>query len=368
MRIWKQDPAIHQLGTRTVYIPGPVDNGPSDAQIRIEAEAHVERDAEGDFLVDDPVTPEFDSVHTFAVVRKVLTMYERSLGRTLGWQWTDDAHGEPLRVHPRAGVAANAFYSRFERALKFFHFTRRALDETEQVFTCRSLDIVSHECGHAILDSLKPGWLNASGAQTGGLHESFGDLTAIATILSQLDLVEFIVAETKADLHRRNILAEIGEEFGLGLGRGTALRNADNDLTLSQVSNQVHSISRVFTGGVYDVLADLFASRRDPSRRNDAAVLYEVGRDLSGLLVRAVIAAPDRNAIFADVADEMIRLARDEGADDLAGFIRRNFELREVLNPPPEVVDLGRLSGDRVGCCATMQRPEYQGEGSCGNA
>ena len=56
---------------------------------------------------------------------------------------------------------------------------------SERVFTCRSFDIVSHETGHAVLDGLRPNWLLASAPpQTGGLHESFGDLTAIFLALS----------------------------------------------------------------------------------------------------------------------------------------------------------------------------------------
>lgn len=360
MRIWKQDPAIHQLGTRTVYVHGDVQDGPSDAQIEIETKAPVSRDREGDFLVEDPTTPEFDSVHTYGVVRQVLTVYQRILGEKLPWQWNDDQDTEPLHVFPRAGVTPNAFYSRSERALKFFHFTRMTLHESEQVFTCRSLDIVSHECGHAILDSLQPGWLTSVHPQTGGLHESFGDLTAIFAILSQFDLVEFIVAQTKADLHQKNILADIGEEFGAGIGRGTALRNADNDLKLSQVTNQVHSISRVFTGGVYDVIADLFASRRNPRRKDDAEELYDTGRYVAGLVVRAFMSSPDANATFAQAANEMIRLAEKDGEDAVAQFIKKHFELREVLVPPPQVAAFAQLPGNRTGCCGTMQRPEYQ--------
>ena len=56
----------------------------------------------------------------------------------------------------------------------------------------------------------------------------------------------------------------MAEEFGLALGRPNGLRNADNDLKLSQVSTEVHAISQVFTGGVFDVLADIFAFTRKP--------------------------------------------------------------------------------------------------------
>jgi hypothetical protein len=81
-----------------------------------------------------------------------------------------------------------------------------------------------------VLDALQPGWLGlANPPQTGGLHESFGDLTAIFLALSQLDQVEAVIAQTKANLHDNTFLSDLAEEFGLALGRPNGLRNADND-------------------------------------------------------------------------------------------------------------------------------------------
>ena len=151
--------------------------------------------------------------------------------------------------------------------------------------------------------SIKPDWFSVNTpAQTGGLHESFGDITSILTILSQLDLVEYIVAQTKSDLHRRNILAALAEEFGNAFGMPEGLRNADNDLKLSQVSNEVHDISKVFTGAVYDILADIFTANRNPRLRDDAITLYETGQYMAGLIIRAIEKAPANNAIYVDVA------------------------------------------------------------------
>ena len=144
-----------------------------------------------------------------------------------------------------------------------------------RVFTCRSLDIVAHETGHAILDGLKPHWLDvASPPQTGGLHESFGDLTAIFLALSQLDQVEAIIAQTKANLHDKTFLSDLAEQFGLALGRPNGLRNADNDLKLSQAGTEVHAISQVFTGAIYDILADIFRSNARP--RNVTTLLRSI--------------------------------------------------------------------------------------------
>lgn len=360
MRIWKQDPSVGRLGTRTVYVHGTVDVGPRDSQIEMRVDPPVAPSTNGDFLIDPSSHAAFDAVHTFAVVRETLTMYQRVLKRKLHWQWNSGNSDRPIQVHSHAGETPNAYYSRGQRALKFFYFTPAGQPpDTPQIYTCRSFDIVTHETGHAILDSLKPDWIISRNAQTGGLHESFGDLTAIFAVLSQFDLVEFIVAETKSDLHKKTILAELAEEFGAGLGRTSGLRNADNNLKLSDVTNEVHDISKVFTGGVYDVLADLFTAWRAPRYRDDTEVLYAAGKYLAGLTVRAIMDAPASEATFADVAGNMITLAEEDNNADCASFVRKHFAFREVLQTEL-IFRLLELPGDRCGCCGTMQHPEYR--------
>jgi hypothetical protein len=368
MRIWKQDPSVSDIAIRDVYVHTRINAGPSDSQIKMTGLSTVNADANGDFLFDSSSEDAFDAVHTYTVVRQVLTMYQRTLGDKMKWQWNRGSNTDPVSVFPHAGETANAFYSRRDRALKFFFFRPPGSDLNEpMVFTCRSLDIVSHEVGHAILDALQPGWLSFfSPPQTGGLHESFGDLTSIFLVLSQLDQVEFIIAQTKADLHLKNILASVAEQFGTALGRPAGLRNADNNLKLSQVSSEVHDISKVFTGAVYDVMADAFTASRNPRKRDDAEVLYEVGRKIAGLTIRAFKAAPTANATYADVAKEMIKIAQGSPSKypNYDTFIQNQFELREVLGPNaitgPQAI--AGFAPSRSGCCGTMQNIEYEND------
>ncbi len=359
VRIWKQDPSVRGISVRDAYIHTQIDAGPSDSQMQVMGLPTVHPDTNGDFLFDPDSVEAFDAVHTYTVVRQVVTMYQRVLNRRLSWR-----NDSPISIFPHGGVGANAFYHPIDHELRFLFFVPPgAPPGTPQVFTCRSLDIVGHEAGHAVLDGLKPDWLLVgSPAQTGGLHESFGDLTSIFLILSQLDQVEYIVAQTKADLHQKNVLAEVGEEFGMALGRPSSLRNADNDLKLSEVGNQVHEVSQVFTGAVYDILADAFTASRDARRFDDARVLYETGLRIRELTMRAIVAAPDRNAVFADVAREMLAIANAEPErfPGYAEFIERQFERREVLGAPGIAgpVEIPGISASRAGCCGTMRLAE----------
>lgn len=390
--MWKQDPSVPELGTRKAYLPGVVLAGPRDARIAPGEPgiAPVEPNAFGDF-VTQPDTPQFDAVHTFVVVRQTLTMYARALGAAgvampLPWQWNSSADTSPLRVFPHGlPNVMNAFYSRSQACLKFGDFIPNGA--TERVYTCRSFDIVAHETAHAVLDGIKPRWLLADAPpQTGGLHEAFGDLTAIFLALSQLDQCEAVIAQTKARLHDKSFLSDVAEQFGLALGNSTGLRNADNDLRLSQAGTQVHAISQVFTGGVYDVLADVFAYERNPEREDDAAVLHRVAAYLGGVLLRALIAAPDEAATYADVVNAMLAAVTGDGKPAAyAGFIRNQFHRREVVEVAhgsmaadiagaagavqaafipcvplaPMICDAPGARQDRHACCGTMQLAEY---------
>jgi len=374
--IWKQDPVVKEIGIRPAFLPMRAFTGPKDARITIAGMPVVAPNVFGDFIMDPATNPDdFDSVHSFAVVRMVLTLYQRFQSPTpVPWQWNVGGNTDALGVWPHAGVTQNAFYSRSQKALKFFYFDSGSPPKT--IFTCRSLDIVAHETGHAILDGLKPGWLGIGNPpQTGALHESFGDLTAIFLALSQLDQVEAIIAQTKANLHAKNFLADLAEQFGLALGRPNGLRNADNDLKLSQVGSEVHELSQVFTGGIYDVLADIFAFERKPGIEDEAFTLYKAGHYVMGLVFRALANAPSVGPTFADVVNKMLQIATADGNVDYKQFIINRFAFREVVAPAalelaaheavevaPGIQDEPDAIQDRSGCCGTMQLDEYLGE------
>ena len=391
--IWKQDPTVNALGRRLTYIPHRVLNGPRDARINtsLPGTTPVNRSASGDFIFP-AYSKESDCAHTFAVVRETLSLYERHRsGAAIPWVWNQGGNTDVLTIYPRSFAGANAYYSRNAKSLKFGYFVPQNSSTT--VYTCRSLDIVAHETGHAILDGLKPGWLGwGNPPQTGGLHESFGDLTAIFLALSQLDQVEAVIAITGANLHKKNFLKRLAEQFGLAMGRPMGLRNADNNLKLSQVSNEVHAISQVFTGGIYDVLADIFNYEKFRQRRTrgPAHVLLNVAQHLSRLLLDAIIQAPNTAATYADVVNKMLQISHGQGDPAIyRTFIRNRFTYREIVVSPTPLTAMsqGRIdmedadfvegedvtemetalpdhasivaSQDRSGCCGTMQNPEY---------
>lgn len=361
VRLWKQDPSVTAIGVRKSYIHTPVDHGPRDDEITITGMPDVQHDQNGDFLVDRAEDPKgFDAVHTFAVVRQVVTMFKRALrraniGATFEWQW---GAGDPIRVYPHAGIEANAYYSRGARCLRFFYFHPDGDPSNPLVYTCRSFDIVAHETGHAILDALRPGYWASWHPQTGGLHESFGDLTAIFTMLAQMDQCETIIAESKADLHAKGLyFSEVAEQFGHELlNHDYGLRNADNDKKLSEVSTEVHDISQVFTGAVYDILADAFVDHLKLDEYDPAETLFRVGKHMTTLTLAAIVLGPERDATYTDIARKMIEI---EPIERWKTFIEQRFAEREVLRAPVGLVATQPKTLSWHECCGTMTQPEH---------
>jgi len=352
VRVWKQDPSVAEIAVRPALLIGEhVGVGPSDTRIEthVDGVTPIAPSPDGDFLFDQHVEHfRFDAVHTFAVVRRTLDMFERAMRLSdpdfmFSPAW---GTGERLRVEPHAEVMLNAYYSRSARALRFGYFEHKE----QTIFICRSADIVAHEAGHWLLDGLKPAWSAASVPQTGALHESFGDLMAIFTMLLQFDMTDEIVIESRGDLHDATFLKRIGEQFGNALGRPTGLRNADNDLTLDQVSNEVHELSNVFTGAIFDIIADLFALNMDVARYHPNETLYRSAQHVLALVLQAIVEAPIIDADFWDVAEIMI--ASEPLVVDRQVIIDQ-FTRRGIVAGRMNLI---AQSADYSKCCETLRR------------
>ena len=195
---------------------------------------------------------------------------------------------------------------------------------------------------------------------------------SIFLALSQIDQVEAVIAQTKANLHDKTFLSDVAEQFGLALGRPNGLRNADNDFKLSQVGTEVHAISQVMTGGIYDFLADVFALEWNRTRQDAALTLVNVSSYVFGLYLRAIANAPAQAATFAHVVNGMIALTIADGKPDAyRTSLKNRFVFREVISAVPlagaagakgfasEIDDAEDAVQNRSSCCGTMQLGEY---------
>jgi hypothetical protein len=178
--------------------------------------------------------------------------------------------GAILPVDLDFGIDLNAFYDR--QGLKFFH----GLAAGRTVFSGESPDVVCHELGHAVLDSLKPQLFDAASIEVAAFHESFGDMSAILSALQLPSLREGVLAETGGVLHRASRLSRLAEQLGWAIRQSVpsaveadCLRNAVNSFfyrdpdTLptmapaTALSSEPHSFSRVFIGAFFEGLAGM---------------------------------------------------------------------------------------------------------------
>lgn len=208
-----------------------------------------------------------------------------------------------LPVSTNAGDDLNAFYDR--ASLQFFSHTFGG----RTVHSCESVDVAVHEEGHAFLDAIRPDFFDVPFIEAGALHEAFGDCFALLVALDDARIRRSAL-QASPDLGSHQFVESLAEELGDAIRREFgapsvepgALRRALNafrwadpttlpaNAPASQLSREVHSFSRVFTGCFYDTIRNIFvAGPRTSAGLNRAATA--AGRLLlSGL--RTVPATP----------------------------------------------------------------------------
>ncbi|MEZ6062997.1 MAG: hypothetical protein R3C19_21840 [Planctomycetaceae bacterium] len=142
-------------------------------------------------LLDDP---HFHAQNVYAIVMKTLSRFEFALGRRVSWQ----LRSHQLKVAPHAFAMANAFYSRSDEGLFFGYFRSNG----RTVLTALSHDIVAHETTHALLDGLRPRFMDLSSADQAAFHEGFSDIVALLSVFAQKEIVRtvFEQKDNRSDL------------------------------------------------------------------------------------------------------------------------------------------------------------------------
>lgn len=286
-------------------------------------------------------TLEQQAAQTFIVIDKCLRYINGKSTKPLK-RW---AATSSLLVKCRAGKDLNAYYDR--NSLKFFYWP----DSKKMFYTCDSTDIVSHELGHAILDILRPDLWSISGYETFAFHESFGDITAMITLLQWDVVIDTMLKETNNDLTKSNCVSRISESFGALLTKISpnqgylpyALRDAVNsfnyvlpetlpsDTLENQLSNEVHNFSRVFTGAWYDLFVKLY--QKIVSSNMDKVAAVKAARDIAtDYFLYGASNAPASPRFYNAVAQKMILKDKLTGGK-YATEIKSVFTNRKILLP-----------------------------------
>jgi hypothetical protein len=169
--------------------------------------------------------------------------------------WNESVGGR-LSVNLDLGEKFNANYDR--KGLNFFH---GAADE-HVLYSAESPDIVCHEFGHAVLDSVQPRLFGLLATEPAALHEAFGDMSAMLCALQVKSFREAVLSSTGGRIDGSSRLSRLAEQLGWGIRQRSpqavepdCLRNASNyffyqdPLTLppsapaSSLSSEPHSFS-----------------------------------------------------------------------------------------------------------------------------
>jgi len=159
------------------------------------------------------------------------------------------------------------------------------------------------------------------------------------------DLVDYILFETKSDLRAsNNILSVLGEQSTsseMFNNKELEIRTISNNFKVSDIKNKsdVHKLSLVLSGFIYDLLVDIFQLERNPFIVSDAEVLIKVSRELRKIFFVAISISnrwPSDNK-FAEIVGNMlhsIELLNNRTKQDFScwkGIILYYAKKREII-------------------------------------
>ncbi|RZK61595.1 MAG: hypothetical protein EOO59_04665, partial [Hymenobacter sp.] len=275
--------------------------------------------------------------------------------------WEASSIGKILKVKLDAGTQLNAYYSREDGGLSFYHFTvtdPAHPGHMQTVYFGESPDILAHELGHAVLDAVRPDLWNQTTAEYTAFHESFGDMSAVLTALQVREVRVAVVAETQGQLWRNSLVSRLAEEIGGAMRqvypqyadadclRNVSLRwvyhdptelSADGPNTI--LTSEPHNFSRVFTGAFYQALGYMVLAVAGAAAATEAHVL-ETSLDMGRLLLQAVRAAPLRTHFYQAVAEQLV-IAAGQHAKHGPGYVKAltaalvRYGLLASPAPPP---------------------------------
>ena len=273
----------------------------------------VERDLDGKIILNEglqvwtPNDRRLGSTTTFEAAHAVKDAAEYWAARDILW-----GQNGLLDIEPHAFIEFNGFYSPITRTVHFGVVPYRLPGQTDiQMFeTATSWDMVGHESGHAVQDTLKPN-RDRTDLSFGAWAESFADQTAIWASLRNRNRVPRLLAETNGDLNQSNAITRLGEAFAALTGRGTGVRDAFHDLKVSDTSEEIHDRSQVLTGAAYKFFLTVYAGLENQQGMEEPEALRKAGEIMGAFLTRANDYTPENRVSLEDVGKAYLKVDRE---------------------------------------------------------
>lgn len=226
--------------------------------------------------------PRFHQQMVYAVAARTLSNFDRALGRRL--RLSRGKGRNRLRLFPHAFRGQNAFYDRQLHAVLFGYFDANEVNPganlpRQRIYTCLSHDIIAHEMTHAIVDRLRPLFLEPTNVDTHAFHEGFSDIVALFQHFTFPNLLEREIQRNRGDLQKPTVLVELARQFGFARGEGRSLRSAlDQDTRLSDSVSEPHDRGAILVAAVFDGFFQTYRTRVDD--------LFRIATGGSGTLPR----------------------------------------------------------------------------------
>jgi hypothetical protein len=283
---------------------------------------------------------QFHQVNVWAALQRALDFYQSGfgLGRPIPWGFK----GNRLIVVPHAGYGENAFYDRKSKSLQFYYFERNG----ETIYTCLSTDIINHEFGHAVLDGIRPYFMESVSVQTAAFHEFIGDLTAILIILRNNEFRRQLAEMTAGKLSDAEHLANIAEQFGEAVQDKPYLRNANSPLTMEKVAGdqRPHHVSQVLTAAMYDIIKTVSQHFLNERGRTPKQAFWNTIQRMQRTAIQPLDLLPPADVTFKDYALAVLRAEELSNPKDPHGYyrmMRDAFHQRGILDDA-DLEELGK--------------------------
>ena len=267
-------------------------------------------------------------------------------------KWARSSRTRTLNLGRDEGVDLNAYYD--GESVMFFHHPVGA----RTFFSGASTDVVSHEVGHALLDTIRPALWDSNYSEVAAFHEAFGDCIAMLTALADDEIRWRMVKR----VGQRNFVETWGEDLAWAvrkvLGKkhnASKPRQARNTFqwalpaTLPDdgpggaLINEPHCFGQVFTGCFYDVIAALYAK----GPKNEAALW-----NAAGVAAKALFAAAKAAAItprFYQAVGRAMALHDTSDAGVLRGAVHDAFDNHGIaLGSAATAVPRAMVAGRRL--------------------
>ncbi|MGH6931640.1 MAG: hypothetical protein ACREEE_04320 [Dongiaceae bacterium] len=206
----------------------------------------VEPGPSGHFDHLEPASRAFACAHLYGSLCRVLDIWESYLGRRIEWFFKDGY--ERLELVPMLD------WHNAQSGYGYMEFGFMRTEAGDMVPHALNFDVIAHEMGHTIMFS-EMGVPAPEGrnSQFHGFHEACADLTALISALHFDSVSDRLLRGTHGNLYTLNEINRIAE-----ISDHKQIRIAGNSRTMSEVTDEVHDLSRPFTGAVFDILVDIY--------------------------------------------------------------------------------------------------------------